>query len=70
MIIRLLLLCLQESGCSPYLVEDLFRDVGLGVKEMQDVTGVLDSVFGSLLWGGEAVVAGSVEVLEAAGVIL
>lgn len=31
---------------------------------------MLDSVLGCLLWGGEAVVAGSVEIFEAAGVVL
>lgn len=31
---------------------------------------MLDSVLGSLFWGGEAVVAGSMEIFEAAGVVL
>lgn len=53
-----------------YLVEDLSRDVRLRIKEMQHITGVLDSVLGCLLWGGETVVAGSMEILEAAGVVL
>lgn len=53
-----------------YLVEDLSRDVRLRIKEMQHIAGVLDSVLGCLLWGGETVVAGSMEILEAAGVVL
>lgn len=53
-----------------YLVEDLGRDVRLCVKEVQHIAGVLDSVLGCLLWGGEAVVAGSMEIFEAAGVVL
>lgn len=37
---------------------------------MQDAAGVLNAVLGSLFWGGEAVVAGAVEVLEAGAAIL
>lgn len=60
----------NPGGFFLYLVENLYRDVGLCVEEVQDVAGVLDSVLGCLFWGGEAVVAGSVEVFEAAGVVL
>lgn len=64
------ILILQTSGISPYLGEVIFSNVRLGIEEVQDITGVLDSVFSRLLWGGEAVVAGSMKVFEAAGVIL
>lgn len=31
---------------------------------MQDIAGMLNAVFGRLLWGGESVVPGAMEVLE------
>lgn len=37
---------------------------------MQDVAGMLDAILGCLLWGGEAVVSATMEVLEAAGAVL
>lgn len=52
-----------------HLVEDLYRNVRLCVKKVQDVAGVLDSVLGCLLWRGEAVIAGAVEIFETAGVV-
>lgn len=61
---------MKPFGGFSYLVEDLYGDVRLCVKEVQDVAWVLDSVLGRLFWRGEAVVAGSVEIFEAAGVVL
>lgn len=62
---------LQEEHCGyPYLVEDLCGYVRLCIEKVEDIAGVLDSVFGRLLWGGEAIVTGSVEILETAGVVL
>lgn len=62
---------LQEEQCDcSYLVEDLCGNVRLCVEEVEDIAGVLDSVFGRLLWGSEAIVTGSVEILKAAGVVL
>lgn len=49
--------------------ESVLCDFRLGIKEVQYVAGVLDSVFSCLLWGGEAVVPGSMEVFEAACVV-
>lgn len=46
------------------LRENLWRDVWLGVEEVQDVARMLNAVFGRLFWGGEPVVPGSMEVLE------
>lgn len=60
----------QDTRSFLYLVENLCRYVGLSVEEVQDVAGVLDSVFDSLLWGGEAVISGAMEIFEAAGVVL
>ena len=54
----------------PHLVEHLSGDVRLSVEEVQHVAGVLDAVLGRLLGRGEAVVAGTVEVLEAAAAVL
>lgn len=51
------------------LRENLWRDVWLGVKEVQDVARMLNAVFGCLLWGGEPVVPGSMKVLETTGAI-
>lgn len=62
--------CRGDPGGFLYLVEDLCRYIRLCIEEVKDVAGVLDAVFGGLLWGGKAVVAGSMEVLEAAGVVL
>lgn len=61
---------MEEPWCFSHLGEDLRRDVGLRVEEVEDVAGVLDPVLGRLLWGGEAVVARSVEIFEAAAVVL
>lgn len=47
----------RGPGSFRYLVKDLCRYVRLCIKEVEDIAGVLDSVFGCLLWGGEAVVA-------------
>lgn len=52
-----------------YLVENLLRDVRLCVKEVQDIAGVLDTIFSCLLRRGEAVVTWAMEILEATGVI-
>lgn len=51
------------------LREDLWRGVRLCIEKVQHVAGVLDAVFSCLLWGGEAVVSGPVEVLEAAAAV-
>lgn len=48
------------------LREKLWGDVWLSVEEVQDVAGMLNAVLGRLLWGGEPVVPGAVEVLETA----
>lgn len=58
--------CFQVSDLS----EDLWGYVRLGVEEVQHVARVLDAVLGRLLRGGEPVVPGAVEVLEAAGAVL
>lgn len=52
------------------LIENLWRDVWLGVEEVQHVARVLDAVFGRLFWRREAVVPGAVEVFETGGAIL
>lgn len=48
------------------LREKLWGDVWLSVEEVQDVAGMLNTVFGRLLRGGESVVPGAMEVLETA----
>lgn len=48
------------------LGENLWGDVWLGIKEVQHVARVLNAVLCRLLWGGEAVVPGTMEVFEAA----
>lgn len=60
----------RTHGGFSYLVEHLDRDIRLRVKKVQDVAGMLDSVLGRLFWGGEAVVARTVEIFEATGVVL
>ena len=55
--------------CDTHPGEDLDGGVGLGVKEVQHVAGVLDAVLGSLLGGGEAVVTGTVEIFETGGTV-
>ena len=52
------------------LIENLWRDVWLGVEEVQHVARVLDAVFGRLFWRREAVVPGAVEVFETGGAVL
>ena len=52
------------------LRENLWRDVGLGVEEVQHVARVLDAVLGRLFWGGEPVVPGAVEVFETTCAVL
>lgn len=57
----------EVNTCSfPYtdLREKLWGDVWLSVEEVQDIAGMLNAVFGRLLWGGESVVPGAMEVLE------
>lgn len=48
------------------LREDLRRGFWLSVEEVQHVARVLDAVFSCLFWGGEPVVPGAMEFLEAA----
>lgn len=57
----------EVNTCTfPYtdLREKLWRDIWLSVEEVQDIAGMLNAVFGRLLWGGESVVPGAMEVLE------
>lgn len=55
---------MKRVKLSTDLRENLWRDVGLGVEEVQHVAWVLDAVLGRLFWGGEPVVPGAVEVFE------
>lgn len=58
--------CTDPYFLSTDLIENLWRDVWLGVEEVQHVARVLDAVFGRLLRRCEPVVSGAVEVLETA----
>lgn len=52
------------------LGENLWRDVWLCIEEVQHVARVLNAVLCRLLWGGEAVVPGTMEVFETACAVL
>lgn len=52
------------------LGENLWSDIWLGIEEVQHVARMLNAVLCRLLWGGEAVVPGTVEVFETARAVL
>lgn len=56
----------QFKLLSTDLRENLWSDIWLGIEEVQHVARMLNAVLCCLLWGGEAVVPGTMEVFETA----